>query len=119
MLISYDEYKEAGGKLDEAAYSIYGFETERLMIQKTFGRIRILTEPVKYCFVRICDIMEKADITVDRLSSWSNDGVSGSVEKTEVSEYNKKIDNIIYSYLGNETDEEGVPLLYLGGVSCD
>lgn len=119
MLVSYDEYIDAGGGLDEAAYNIYGFEAERLMQSKTHSRIKTVTEPIKYCFVRVCDIMEKADVTADKVSSWSNDGVSGSFEKTEATDYAKKAEDIIYNYLINETDEEGTPLLYLGGVIYD
>ena len=119
MLVSYYEYINAGGKLDEAAYNIYGFEAERIIQSKTRGRIKTVTEPIKYCFARVCDIMQKADITVEKASSWSNDGVSGTFEKVEASDYLKKAEGIIYNYLINETDEEGTPLLYLGGVIYD
>lgn len=119
MLVSYEEYKEVGGGLDEAAYNIYGFEAERLMQRKAFGRIKTVTEPVKYCFARVCDIMEKADVTAERVSSWSNDGVSGTFEKAEAADYVKKADDIIYTYLSNETNDEGTPLLYMGGVYYD
>ena len=119
MLVSYEEYKNAGGGLDETAYNIYGYEAERLMQSKTHNRIKAVTEPIKYCFARVCDIMEKADVTADKVSSWSNDGVSGSFEKTEITDYIKKAEEIIHNYLINETDEEGTPLLYLGGVLYD
>ena len=119
MLLSYNEYENAGGGLDEAAYNIYGYEAERLMQSKTHNRIKTVTEPIKYCFVRVCEIMQKADITADKVSSWSNDGVSGSFEKVETNDYIKKAEEIIHNYLINETDEKGTPLLYLGGVLYD
>lgn len=114
MYLTYDKYREYGGKLDEAAYSVYGFEAEMRVNAETHGRIKTATEPISRCVAKIIDILAKADITQDKVTSWNNDGVSKSVKDFSIDDYEKKIKSIIRDYLANEVDENGTPLLYLG-----
>lgn len=116
MYITYEQYRDLGGGLDEAAFNIYGYEAEAKVNAKTHGRIdpQNVTEPVKRCIARLASIMAQADISTDKVTSWSNDGVSESIKDVSVQEYNDKMDGIIRDYLANEVDANGVPLLYLG-----
>lgn len=120
MYITYKEYQELGGGLDETAFNIYGYEAEAKVNAKTHGRIDVqnVTEPVKRCIVRLAGIMAQADISDDKVTSWSNDGVSESIKDVSIQEYNDKLDEIIHDYLANEVDADGVPLLYLGVGKC-
>ena len=114
MLISYDEYINYGGSLNEAAFNTYGYEAERKLMSETHGRINKVTEPIARCLVRLTDILSKSDVAQDKVTSWGNDGISQSVKDVSAEEYAAKADNIIREYLSDEVDEKGVPLLYLG-----
>lgn len=118
MLLTYNEYKELGGGLDNTAFNIYSFEAEARVKAETHGRINE-SEAVKRCIVRVCEIMSQADVSSKKITSWSNDGVSESIKEVSAEEYEAKIMSIIRSYLLNEVDDDGVPLLYLGGVKYD
>lgn len=119
MYITYDEYKEYGGGLESTAFNIYAYEAKVKIDAATYGRITHTTEPIKRCVARLTDILAKADISVDKVTSWSNDGVSQSIKDVSAADYNEKINGIIREYLANEVDEEGHPLLYLGVGKCD
>lgn len=114
MYITYDEYKDLGGGLDETAFNVFAYEAEMKINAETHGRITTVTEPIKRCVVRLTDIMAQADISSAKTTSWSNEGVSKSFKDVSSYEYNAKINSIIRDYLANEVDENGVPLLHLG-----
>lgn len=118
-MLSYEKYKEYGGILDEAAFNIYGYEAWRKINKETFGRIKTVTEPIGRCIARVTDLYSKADVSKEKISSWSNDGVSASVQNVSQSDCYAQIDVVICNYLSEETDETGTPLLYLGGVRHD
>ena len=116
MFLTYEEYKEYGGGLDETAFKIYGYEAEKRVDTETHGRFETATdkEPVKRCIARLTDIMEKSDVIKNKVTSWNNEGVSKSIKDVSLDEYNAKITNIIRDYLANVVDETDTPLLYLG-----
>ena len=86
MLISYEEYKENGGSLNDAAFKVYSYEAERKLMSETHGRIKKVTEPILRCFVRLTDILSKCDVAQDKVTSWGNDGVSQSVKDVSAEE---------------------------------
>lgn len=114
MLITYERYKELGGSLDDAAFNLYCYEAERKVQTVACGRVKRTTEPIERCIVRLTDILSASDITQEKITSWSNDGVSQSIKEVSRDEYNAKIENVILEYLSEEVDEKGVPLLYQG-----
>ena len=117
MFLTYEEYKEYGGGLDEAAFNIYSYEAEMKVRAETHGRIETATEPVKRCVARLTDIMEKADVAKNKVTSWNNEGVSKSIKDVSSDDYSAKIISIIRDYLANEVDKNGRSLLNLG-VDC-
>lgn len=116
MFLTYEEYKEYGGGLDEAAFKIYGYEAEKKVDAETHGRYIDATEQisVKRCIARLADIISKSDITNDKVTSWNNDGVSKSIKDVSAEEYGKKINDVIFDYLSTNYDINGVSLLSLG-----
>ena len=114
MYIDYKEYLKFGGVQDETAFNKYSYEAKAKIDAETHGRIKEPSEAVKRCMARLIDIFIKSDVVNDNVSSWSNDGVSKSFKETTPEQYEGKIKSIINDYLANETDDEGVPLLYLG-----
>ncbi len=113
-MLSYEEYIKYGGKLDKPTFENYSFDAFAKINAATHGRIKEPSEAVKRCLKKLIDIIAKFDITNDNVSSWSNDGVSQSFVSISAEEQEKEIKKIIYNYLINETDNNGVPLLYLG-----
>ncbi len=118
MILTYDEYKNLGGGLDNAAFNIFCYEAEKKVLAETFGRSNN-SEAMKRCIVRVTDILSKADVSKDKVKSWSNDGVSETVADISLTDYESQSRKIIHEYLANEVDSAGVPLLYLGGVLYD
>ena len=118
MYITYSEYKEKGGKLDETAFFTYSYEAYKRISSETFNRIDTEApgEAVKMCMVRVIDLLSDGEISSGRISSEAHDGHSTSYEKTSLEEYEKKISSLINTYLTDETDSNGVPLLYRGVV---
>lgn len=114
MFITYKEYKEMGGGLDETAFNLYAYEAERKIYTATHGRAKTATEAIKRCIVRLAGILAKADIAADKITSFSNDGVSQSIKDVSAADYSAAADDIIREYLSGEVDENGVPLLYMG-----
>ncbi len=114
MLTTYVRYYELGGRLDPAAFNRYCYEAERKVQVATNGRVKQITEPVGRCIVRLADILSASDVMKEKITSWSNDGVSQSIKDVSHDEYNAKIENVILEYLSEEVDENGVPLLYQG-----
>ena len=119
MLLPFDTYKKYGGKLEEAAYSTYSYEAEQKVMSATFGRVKELTEPVGRLITRLTDVLSENDISKEKVTSWSNDGVSESYSQVSHQDVQQKIDSLIRTYLANEVDEKGTPLLYLGVSDCD
>ena len=114
MILSYEEYTNYGGVLDETAFNIYCYEAEQKVKSETHGRIKNPSEAVKRCIARLTDVLNKADISKEKITSWSNDGVSQTMKDVSGEDYEKKIRSIIRDYLSQEVDETGTPLLYLG-----
>ena len=114
MYITYEEYKTMGGKLDETAFSIYGYEAEMKIKSATFDRINKPSDAVKHCMVRITDIISNADITNAKISSFSHDGLSQTFSQLSSEDYKKEVNKIIRTYLINETSDDGTPLMYCG-----
>ena len=119
MYLTYDEYKEYGGELESTAFGLYSYEAKMKIDALAHGRAYKPTEAIKRCIVRLTDILARADIKADKVTSWSNDGVSQSIKDVSAADYNAKINSIIRDYLANEVDAEGHPLLYLGVGQCD
>ena len=84
------------------------------MYAQTAGRIKAANERIGRWIARVADLLQSADVTQDKVASWSNDGVSESSVGVSSADYTSKINEVIYSYLINEPDESGTPLLYRG-----
>ena len=117
MYITHEEYKRFGGVLDKAAFNIYVYDAEQEIRAQTHNRIDRIAKPsetVKRCIARITDIKGKADVSADKISSFSHDGLSKSYTNHASEDYIKAVNDIIYNYLIHETDDDGTPLLYRG-----
>ena len=134
--LTYDEYTEVGGTLDETEFTYYAYEAESYIDWYTFNRLHNMTnipEAVKRCeFYLIGLIQERLtalgiSIPVDGSSSaggnkaimsQSNDGVSVSYNalsaRDAISGLRDEVGQTINRYLQGVTNELGRKLLYRG-----
>jgi len=114
MILSYEDYLDLGGTLKDAAFDMINVMAEakiKLQIRSQFEKI---TPNIKYCAFQKIKVLEEAAMQENAPSSFNNDGVSVSFAKRSDSETNEKINQIILEYLNEETDSDGIPLLYRG-----
>ncbi len=131
MYLTYQEYKDFGGTLDEPNFNRFEFQAEAEINYATFNRLkndRVIPVEVKRLTFYLLDLVEKkaaafslgkgAEGTSAYITSQSNDGVSISYNGMSPSDLIKlcKEDflNSIRSYLDGVTNEAGRKLLYRG-----
>lgn len=142
MYLTYDEYQEYGGTLDETAFEMYEFEAASKIDYYTFNRLKKgdgysgqsdeVKEAVTRCEYRLIVLMQARDsvmatsgesaggdtVSVAGVASQSNDGVSISYNVLSASEAGKKVDSeidgVIRQYLGSCRNSLGQRLLYRG-----
>ena len=135
MYLTYNEYREYGGTLDETAFADISFEAESYIDWYTFNRLwneKVIPARVKKCvyqLIRLIDMQMKllsapledvsqTDSITPQIMSMSNDGVSisyNAISAQEALESCKtKVDNTIKHYLQGITNSLGRKLLYRG-----
>ena len=125
--LTYDEYKQMGGQLSEAAFSTLEFRARKAVDMLTHGRVageQPVREAVKlavYALVCEMDADEKRAAAYDgrEVQSMSNDGVSvtfasGAQGAEAVRAQSARYAGLLKSYLAGETTENGVSLIYAG-----
>lgn len=111
MYLSYTEYKELGGTMNEATFNKNEFEIENKIDYLTNGRIKNLSQvpqAVKMlCFRLGTSFWEKVDIDApNNLTSYSN-GIESfgyantitSSQSSSISVIDKQINNLVAEYL--------------------
>lgn len=123
MYLTYDEYTQMGGTAAEAAFPRLEYMARKRIDRYTQNRVKAMQEvpeAVKRCSVELVNAMEKTDPTKMAsdapLSSFSNDGYSESyAEPLTAQAQENNLYGIIRSMLSGEYDDNGTPLLWLGG----
>lgn len=121
--LTYDEYQELGGTLDETPFDILELEARKNIDKYTFGRLKNLEtqiNEVKVCEFRLISLLGTYNSYAEQnksISSESTDGYSISysqatenVSKAKINE----IKDIIKTYLAECYLEDGTPYLYCG-----
>ena len=130
MYLTYEEYQNFGGTLDEPNFNKFEFQAEAEINYATFNRLTGDTNipyAVKRLTLYLVDLMEKraaalslgkGSTTPSYITSQSNDGVSISYNGMSPAELIKlsETDSLkaIRSYLEGVTNEAGRKLLYRG-----
>ena len=134
--LTYDEYTEVGGTLDETEFNYYAYEAESYIDWYTFNRLHNMTEipeAVKRCEVYLIRLIQErlaalgissvdsngnADNSLKSILSQSNDGVSVSYNslgaRDALSGLSTEIKQTIDRFLSGVTNELGRKLLYRG-----
>ena len=124
IYIDFEEYKEIGGVLDLTAFNRNIDRACGVIDNATHNRIEYMAEVPQRAKALCRDLVEylaRNDTTEIAVTSRSQSagGVSESesyATKTADDIYGD-IQNMIYDYLLNITDDKGTPLLYRGAVS--
>jgi len=121
--LTYDEYVELGGTLDEAPFNILELEAQKNIDKYTLGRLMNFKEQideVKVCIYRLVNLLNTYNCNENQsksISSENTDGYSisynGINENITVAKTNE-IKDIIRTYLAECKLENGTPYLYLG-----
>ena len=131
--LTYEEYQEMGGTLDEATFNFLGFDAECFIDWYTFDRLHgetVIPDKVKQCMYHLIKLLEAknnliipdtngAGVNVNaQLEKQANDGVqmSYSVLHADVMYANQKqeIIDTINRYLAGVVNSLGRKLLYRG-----
>lgn len=114
--LTYEEYKNLGGTLEEMPFNILEFKARKQIDNATFNRLVDLksqVQEVKMCIYDLITELNKSEEQSNK-SSESIDGYSVSYKSVDTKEQNKIYGNIIRDYLGESKLEDGTPYLYCG-----
>ena len=136
MYITYDEYKEYGGTLNESTFNSLYYDAQIKIDYYTFNRLKNDTKfsvKIKLCITKIISLLNTyneyqklvTDVNKPVISSQSNDGVSvsyggylGNTSPQDIDTISKKLDvdikAVIQQYLDSEVNQTGQLLLYRG-----
>lgn len=131
MYLTYVEYKDMGGTLEETQFNDFEFQVEAQINYATFSRLKtdkVFPIEVKRLIKYLIDLLEKkaAAISLGKgssgtdtyITSQSNDGMSVVYNKMTATELidacKTEVSMAIKSYLDGVTNEAGHKLLYRG-----
>ena len=126
MYLTYDEYLDMGGTVDETAFTRLEYKACKEIDRETFNRVKYGMEneylseddeeAVKECVFQLISIMRNDFSNSENkvINSISNDGVSESYAiLRDIKEFRNTIENVIIDYLSN-VHLENIPVLYRG-----
>ena len=117
MYLTYDEYKELGGELEEAPFTLLEYKSRKQIDKYTFGRlIKGIPENLKQDIEKTMMVLMEfnASNKTSNVVSETIDGYSVSYGDTEENE--NKIKAMVNDLLEG-LEINGVPLTYCGGVN--
>lgn len=129
MYLTYEEYTDMGGQLDETTFIRLEFDASTYIDYYTFDRLKEFDEipyEVKMCIFNLFDYIQQVNSLGGTLTneasgtvaSMSNDGVSISYNVLNSQDLltasKSAIPNIIKRYLSNVKDKRGYSILYRG-----
>lgn len=135
MYLTYEEYQNMGGTLDETTFNDYCFEAEAKINWYTFNRLKkdkTFPEEVKRCVYHLIKLLQdmaaamattgdpsgSVSGTTAGIASQSNDGVSISYNtlsaKDMLESSQSQVETTIKQYLYGVMNELGKKLLYRG-----
>lgn len=113
--LTYEEYVELGGNLQEMPFNILEFKARKKIDEFTFNRLVNLKkqkQEVKMCVYELMNTINEQE--TKGKSSESIDGYSVSYANTSAREINNQYNNVIRTYLIDCKLEDGTPYMYCG-----
>ena len=122
MYLTYSEYQVFGGTLPSREFERLEYRAERKLRNLTFSRLDAMAEipeSVKRLMFELISITENADGVKSgsdgAVTSFSNDGYSESYGTAKDTTYYESLyEDACRDYLLEETDDDGVPLMFCG-----
>lgn len=121
--LTYEEYKELGGTLNETPFNILELQAQKCIDKYTFGRLKELDEQineVKVCMFILIGAIKSYETYENgnkSIASESTDGYSVSYSQSSETLLKAKEDEIkgiVKTYLAECKLENGTPYLYCG-----
>ena len=121
--LTYEEYIELGGTLDETPFNILELEAQKNIDKYTLGRLKDLEKQineVKVCEYKLINLLNTYNSYENQNKSISSENIDGySVTYSQATENvsKSKIEDIkctIKTYLAECKLEDGTPYLYVG-----
>ena len=121
--LTYNEYKQLGGTLDEMPFNLLEFEARQNIDKYTLGRLKELpsqVEDVKLCCYKLINYINSYKNLEEQDKSKTSeniDGYSYSYGSLDASQLNAKVDgirDIIRTYLLECKLDDGTPYMYVG-----
>ena len=121
--LTYSEYVELGGTLEETPFNILELEAQKNIDKYTFGRLKDLEKQiieVKICEVKLIELLNTYNtynLQDKSVASENTDGYSISYGGANENVLKAKINDvkgIIKTYLAECYLEDGTPYLYVG-----
>lgn len=132
MYLSYSEYKEYGGKLEETTFDEFSFEAESIVDYYTFNRLKKdddVDESVKRLICKLIEIAEKQSTALALgvsdsgsnnvyITRQSNDGVDTTYNSMSAASLfqlcRQETSKTIQRYLAHVVNKAGRKVLYKG-----
>jgi hypothetical protein len=120
--LTFNEYKQLGGNLDETAYSLLEFEIEKEINKRTQNRLVKLTNypfDLKMCVLKMIDVFEQYKALEQQNKAVTGEGIDGysisyrKLEKDDIEAKNIELEKIMRRYL-SEIIVDGESILFLG-----
>ena len=121
--LTYNEYMELGGTLDETPFNIFELEAQKNIDKYTFGRLKNLEtqiNEVKTCEFKLIEMLNTYSFYENQNKSISSEHTDGySIKYSQATENVSKakineIKGIITTYLAECKLDDGTPYLYVG-----
>lgn len=122
MYLTYEEFYDfGGGDVSEADFPRLSYRACKFLDLHTHSRVKAMAqvpEAVKRALVEIIMIDSNSAATLSNqqsVKSYSTDGYSETMsDGLSASEVDALKYNVLLEYLGEETDDNGTPLMYAG-----
>ena len=126
--LTYGEYVELGGTLEETPFNILEHQAQKVVDKYTTGKLMKLetqTNDVKLCIAHLISVIqsyaESEETSKKGITSESTDGYSisyGDVDSA-IKGKTSELKNIVYTDLAECKLENGIPYLYIGADVYD
>lgn len=120
--LTYERYKQLGGTLDDTAFTLAEFKARKRVDYLTASRVQKMAnmpEAVTLCVFALigleASIGAESQIGSPLVTSYNTDGYSESYSNIPtIAESDAIMNKTVRTYLADERDDNGTPLLYRG-----
>lgn len=123
--LTYERYKQLGGTLDDTAFTLAEFKARKRVDYLTASRVQKMAnvpEAVTLCVFALIEletsIGAESQISSPLVTSYNTDGYSENYGNIPtIAESDAIMNKTVRTYLTDERDDKGTPLLYRGVYS--